>query len=1384
MYDPDKLEYREKKSLVLIFFLITFGIVALCSLYLYNYSRNYHDEAVKQLVSITELKKREIVQWRKDRTRDASLFINNTDFSGSAARFISNRADTEARKYLLNWIGKVNDTYGYRGIDIYDGIYRKVISYPRDQETEPAVFSDKHIGMLKSGEIVFNDFYRDRNNKKIYLMIFVPVFHKGKPACTLTMRIDPEEHIYPLIRHWPVPSRSAETLLVRREGDYAVFLNEVRFSKNSALNLRLPLTREDIPSVRGALGFEGVMDGTDYRGIEVTSSVRHIPDSAWIIVARIDKSEINEPLVKWFFIIIAVAVLLIAITGGVLIFLRKQKNLQLYRNHLNAMEQISFSEKEKRVFSEALEQSLNEIYIFDSETYIFRTVNRGGQENTGYTIEELRKMTPLDLNSDFTEEQLAELIKPLIDGDENIVTFDTFFIRKNGSTYPAKVHLSINRDEKLFIGTVIDITANKQMVTVLEENMLLLQTLIETIPEFIWLKDTDGNYLVCNPMMEHLFGAKVFDIVGKTDYDFLDNKTAEMYRENDKKAASGGVSTVIEEWVTFAGDGGRALLEIVNTPMKDSAGKLIGVLGVARDITERKVAEETLQKSEKRLREAQEMAHLGYWIWDVRSGVVEWTEEVYKIFGLDPSVFTPQIDSILALSPWPGHHERNVELIKRAVENHQPGSYEQKFLRHDNSIGYYYSTFQGNYDENGDLVKIVGTVLDITAQKLAEEALRESEARYRIIFENINDAFIIGRPDGTILSVNPSGCMMFGRSEKDMIELGRNALIDYTDQKYHMAMQKNYNDKFFEAELTCIRADGTRFPAIVSVLQFTDTDNRPAVSVVIRDITLQKEYEEALLLRSTAMDHAANAIFITDTSGIIQYVNPAFEFISSYTSAEAIGHNPRELIKSGMQDSFFYKELWDTISSGLIWSGEIINRKKDGIIYTEEMTIAPVKDSNGKIKNYVAIKQDVTERKLTLDLLRTRVDLINFSVNHTLEEFIVRALDEVEKFTSSSISFFHFVEADQITLSLQTWSTATRRSLCKTADGSLHKNIPEAGVWVDCVRQRKGVIHNDYRSLPNRRGLPEGHAEVIREIAVPVIRDELVKCVIAMGNKKTDYNERDMAITSYFADVVWDTVERKSAEEYLKKMNLELEVKVANRTAELEKANRELESFSYSVSHDLRAPVRHIVGFLEMFRGEIGDLSNTQADHYLTVIDKSARRMWQLIDDLLEFSRLGRTLVSKHGVDLETLITDVLDEYSSEIERSGINIIRHPLPYVKGDRSLLRVVFVNLISNAVKFTGKNSTPEIEIGFKTENNENIFFIRDNGAGFDMRYADKLFGVFQRLHNEREFAGTGIGLAMVRNIIERHDGRIWAESKPGIGASFYFVLPLWINSESIL
>ena len=308
------------------------------------------------------------------------------------------------------------------------------------------------------------------------------------------------------------------------------------------------------------------------------------------------------------------------------------------------------------------------------------------------------------------------------------------------------------------------------------------------------------------------------------------------------------------------------------------------------------------------------------------------------------------------------------------------------------------------------------------------------------------------------------------------------------------------------------------------------------------------------------------------------------------------------------------------------------------------------------------------------------------------------------------------------------------------------------------------------------------------------VRDEFVPRVLRDGQGETEirlrhfktgeaiwmiYNAfvlRDLhGEPSALATVSRNITERRRAEQEVQQLNADLERRVAERTLQLEQANKELEAFSYSVSHDLRAPLRAVSGFSQIVLEDYAPQLPEEAKQHLQTICDGAQRMGALIDDLLAFARLSRLPLNKRTVDVGRQVRDALSELESDHTGRALELRVGELPACHGDPALLKQVWLNLLSNALKYS-KNRVPAvIEVGSTLELGEVVYFVRDNGTGFDMRYANKLFGVFQRLHRQEEFAGTGVGLAIVHRIVNRHGGRIWANALPDQGATFSFTLP---------
>lgn len=430
-------------------------------------------------------------------------------------------------------------------------------------------------------------------------------------------------------------------------------------------------------------------------------------------------------------------------------------------------------------------------------------------------------------------------------------------------------------------------------------------------------------------------------------------------------------------------------------------------------------------------------------------------------------------------------------------------------------------------------------------------------------------------------------------------------------------------------------------------------------------------------------------------------------------------------------------------------------------------------------KTYVTM-HDISEQKRLNDIHVSRIHLMQFADGHTMEELLVEVLDELERLTGSTIAFYNFFDEKTKHVTLKAYSTNTTSAFCKITVGTTH-NIEEAGVWVDCISNEQAVIHNDYAALPHRRGLPPGHAPIIRELVVPVKRNGETVAILGVGNKRVHYSEQDVNTLSLFADLTWDIAERKKMEgsllcsqNELMQANELLEQRVLQRTADLQMAIREQESFSYSVSHDLRAPLRHINSYCAILMEEYANDLPPHVREYLLRMQGSSHRMGSLIDHLLELSRVSRTEVQMGQVHLSTITEAILDMLKETEPHRKVQQRIEPGIIVHGDQYLLHQLLENLLENAWKYTSMKPCSTIEFGKAVISGREIYLVKDDGVGFDMTYKENLFKPFERLHGS-EFEGLGIGLATAKRIIDRHSGEIWAEGSVGKGSTIYFTLP---------
>ncbi len=427
--------------------------------------------------------------------------------------------------------------------------------------------------------------------------------------------------------------------------------------------------------------------------------------------------------------------------------------------------------------------------------------------------------------------------------------------------------------------------------------------------------------------------------------------------------------------------------------------------------------------------------------------------------------------------------------------------------------------------------------------------------------------------------------------------------------------------------------------------------------------------------------------------------------------------------------------MWSSILSGRIFRSVVVNKKKNGELYYEEKTITPIINKNGNITHFVSIDKDISERRHAEVLIRNAEARFR-----ALFEQAPNGILLIDPETAQTIEFNE-------TAHKQLGYTREEFATLRISDYEVIEKPEETAKHMQKVI-REGS--DDFETLHRTK------SGEIRNVHV--------------WAKTIRLSER-----SAFYTIFQDITDRKRAEEEIQKLNAELETRVVERTSQLEAANKELEAFSYSVSHDLRAPLRAIDGFSRIVVEEYANKLDAEGNRLLNIIRANTQKMDELITDLLALSRFTRNEMQFSRVDMAVLASSIYHEIASPEVQEKISFKVQPLPDAYCDSALMRHVWTNLFSNAIKFTAPKSVRKIEVTGYCENGMNLYSVKDSGVGFDPAYTDKLFGVFQRLHTTAEFEGTGVGLAIVQRIIHRHGGRVWAEGTVGEGATFFFSIP---------
>ncbi len=900
-----------------------------------------------------------------------------------------------------------------------------------------------------------------------------------------------------------------------------------------------------------------------------------------------------------------------------------------------------------------------------------------------------------------------------------------------------------------------------------------LAAVVESSDDAIISKTLKGVITSWNSGARQMFGYSLEEAVGQPMLMLFQAEHANQ--EADILAQIGrGESVEHFEAVRVRKDGKTIDISATISPIRDASGTIVGASTIARDITAHKRAQEALRQSDIRREFALETARVGDWDLDLTTLQATRSSLHDQIFGY-PSPLKEWNFDIFLRHVHPDDRERVRETFQSSVRQGKKSEFECRIVWPNGDIRWIWACGDQNRDASGNATRMFGIVQDISERKRSEEALLEQAQVLDLAQVLVRDM------QSRIVLWNRGAENLYGYTKEEAMGRVSHELL-HTEFPYAAKeVERDFESAgTWEGELIHRRRDGNRIAVSSLWVLHRDAQGNPRrILEVNSDITARKEAEKQLaqqadqlylqseeLIRSgealeaqtlmlqSVLDSIDEGLVAADENGKFILWNPA--------ATRIVGMGAED-VTPGEWNRHYGVYLPDTITplpkeqnpltraiQGEVSAAEIFvrNPELDEGVWLE-ISGSPLKGKGGAARGGVVAFRDITDRKQTdAALARSRAEL------EAKSQMLNLVLESMGEGLIAADREGHFL----------IWNDSARKLLGRGA-----ADLPR-DQWSPYYKAylADGITPAPTESLPLVRALKGESLEMELMIKHPEREEGVFLEFAARPMKDLEGNLCGGVVA--FRDIT----QRRSDEREIRKLNDQLEARVVERTAQLQAANKELESFTYSVSHDLRAPLRHISGFTRIMAEEFGPTLPAEAQHFLERIEQGASRMGQLVDELLNLARVGRQALALQASDLNVVVKDVISMLEPEMEGRQVEWKIGELPTVECDPILIRQVFQNLIGNALKYSRPRSPAVIEIDQRRKDGRTVMFVRDNGVGFSMKYVDKLFGVFQRLHRAEDFEGTGVGLATVHRIVQKHGGRVWAEAEVDRGSTFYFML----------
>ena len=944
-----------------------------------------------------------------------------------------------------------------------------------------------------------------------------------------------------------------------------------------------------------------------------------------------------------------------------------------------------------------------------------------------------------------------------------------------------------------WFGTCTDIEEIKQTEHDLQQSQALLQAAMDRSQAGLAIADApDGRLRYVNPAGLFIRGGSEAEVVDQVDaaryvesWHIL-HHDGTPYAPDEVPLARAVLygETCEAELIIRRDDHEDRVVLARAAPIRDAEGVVTAGVVVFHDITERKQIEDKLLEARRLLDEAQSISRLGGWQYDVAADRVTWTEEVYRIHGVGPHFDPDNVDRDVDFYA-PERAPLVADAFRRAVELGESYDLEAELDRADGER-IWVRTVGRPVVEDGQVVRVVGNIMDITDRKRFEDELREARDYLENLFGYANAPVIVWDQELRITRFNHAFEELTQRTADEVI--GRHLELLFPEdgrraQALAHVTSATTGERWQVVEIPILRAGGEVRSVLWNSATVYAADGATPVATIAQgqDITERKRAEQELALQTRIAavfatvldDEMFNEVLkvvldvMQSPLGVFGYLDENGDWLVPTMTRQVwdqcrVPEKTIRFPRGTWGDSTWPRALREKRT---IYSNEPSANVPDGHVGIRRHISLPILYQGEAIGLFQVANKDADYTEADLETLQAVADhvapLLDARLRRERAQEALRESEDKFKYV-----FDHSLVAKSIT---QPSGEIEVNEAFLEMVGYSREELGEGATWQqishpDDAAQTAGIVAS---ILSGERASARFEKRYLHKDGSVIWAD------VSTSLRRNAEGDAD-----YFMTTIVDITERRRAEEEVLRLNAELEQRVLERTAQLDAANKELEAFAYSVSHDLRAPLRHISGFASILAEDCANSLDEEGRDCLATITGSVQEMGVLIDDLLQFSRVGRMEMQIVDVDMEEILSEVLKPIREETAERAIEWSVGPLPHVLGDHNLLRQVWANLVGNAVKYSRDRAPARIEIGAVHGDGDSHyceFFVRDNGVGFDMQYADKLFRVFQRLHSSAEFEGTGIGLANVQRIVTRLGGRVWAEAELDKGATFSFSLP---------